>query len=104
MSKFRQAPVAHPSVRGEASTATPVSATVAASRLVATTPAVSSAESAAAAPVARPSSAAAHSRDVGALRSDLDVSALEDALVQDERLGNQVGFGKLNVGIACMVR
>jgi hypothetical protein len=57
-------------------------------------------ESSAAAAKASSSTTAAHARNVGALRSDLDVAALEDALIQDEGLGNQAWFGELDIGVA----
>lgn len=53
-----------------------------------------------------PSSAAAppaHARHVGPLRHDLDVAALEDALVKDEGLSDQAWFGELDVGIPVVV-
>lgn len=83
-------------VRGEPPSTAPITTTVTASR----GESAATAGGASASSESTPAAATAHARNVGALRGDLDVAALEDALVQDQRLGHQTGFRKLHVGVA----
>lgn len=55
-----------------------------------------------ASPAAKPTAAAttAHAGDVGPLGRHLDVAALEDTLVEHQRLGDQAGLCELDVGVA----
>lgn len=82
-------------VRVKTPSTTPIAATITASG-AATSSIESSATEAAA------TTSPIHTRDVGSLGRDLDVAALEDALVQYERLGDEAGLRKLNVGVSVM--
>lgn len=40
-----------------------------------------------------------HAGYIGAFWGDLDISAFENAVIEDESLRNETGFGKLDVGV-----
>lgn len=40
-----------------------------------------------------------HARYIGAFWGNLDISAFENAVIEDESLRNETGFGKLDVGV-----
>jgi hypothetical protein len=74
---------------------TPVSTTISASRDVA----ASSTVVASAGASSSASTSTAHAWYVGALRGDFNVSAFQDAVVENESLRDETGFGKLNVRV-----
>lgn len=82
------------SVRRETTTTATATATVATTSRVAVspTPTESATESTS-------STSAGHTRDVGPLWDHLDIAALEEAVVEDEGIGDQGGLGELDVGV-----
>lgn len=79
-------------VRVKTPSTTPVTTTIAASEATAPSEPAATESPTAASP--------AHTRNIGSLRRDLDVAALEDTFVQNERLGNETGLSELDVGVS----
>lgn len=87
------------SLVGSKSTATTTIATAVATTPRKTIPTTPEATTTATSRTTPAAPTASHAGQVRSLRDHLDVATLEDALVQDEGLRDEVGFGELDVGV-----